>query len=99
MGAARVQPSGAVIVYRAVTENGAGPSTKDVLLKGPSARIAVNVSADKISAAACVYSLSAGSFSVVSTTVKPAGELDDYRRLIAVFVRRSDHRRAGRRYR
>ena len=55
-GAAAVQPSGAVIVYRAVTENGAGPSIKDVLLKGPSARIAVNVSIDKISAAACVYS-------------------------------------------
>ena len=53
-GASAVQPSGAVIVYRVVTENGAGLSTKDALLNGPSARIAVNVSVDKISAAACV---------------------------------------------
>ena len=74
-GAAPVQPSGAVIVYRAVSEKGAGSSAKGVLLKGPSARIAVNVSVDKISAAACVNSPLAGSFSVVSTTVKPAGEL------------------------
>jgi len=74
-GAAPVQPSGAVIVYRAVSEKGAGSSAKGVLLKGPSARIAVNVSVDRISAAACVNSPLAGSFSVVSTTVKPAGEL------------------------
>ena len=74
-GAAAVQPAGAVIVYRDVTENGAGPSTKPVLLNGPSARSTVNVSVDKMSAAACVYSPLAGSFSVVSTTVKPAGEL------------------------
>ena len=74
-GAAPVQPSGAVIVYRAVSEKGAGSSAKGVLLKGPSARIAVNVSVDKISAAACVNTPLAGSFSVVSTTVKPAGEL------------------------
>ena len=37
-GAAAVQPSGAVIVYRAVSEKGAGSSAKGVLLKGPSAR-------------------------------------------------------------
>src|SRR5262249_3581504 len=73
-GAAAEQPAGALIIDRAVTENGAGSSARGVLLKGPSARIAVNVSVDKISAAACVNSPLAGSFSVVSTTVKPEGE-------------------------
>jgi len=49
-GAATVQPVGAVIVCKSVTENGLA-SLNELLVNGPSARIAVKVSVDKMSAA------------------------------------------------
>ena len=73
-GTAGLHATGAVIVYKSVTENGPGPSAKDVLVNGPSARIVVKVSELKMSAAVWVYSPLAGSFSVDSTTVKPVDD-------------------------
>ena len=73
-GEAAEHPAGAVMVYRSVTENGLG-SLNDVFVKGPSARIAVKVSVDRMSPAVCVYSPFVGSFRVVSTIVKPEGEV------------------------
>lgn len=73
-GAPALHPLGAVMVYKSVTENGLG-SLNDVLVKGPSARMAVKLSVDNLSAGACVYSPFPGSLNVVSTIVKPDGEL------------------------
>jgi len=73
-GAAAVHPLGAVIVYRSVTENGLG-SFNDIFVRGPSARMAVKVSVDSRSAGVCVYSPFPGSLKVLSTIVKPVGEL------------------------
>ena len=73
-GAAAVQLLGAVIVYKSVTENGLG-SLNDICVKGPSARMAVKVSVASRSAGVCVYSPFAGSLKVLSTIVKPPGEL------------------------
>ena len=83
-GEAAEHPAGAVMVYRSVTENGLG-SLNDVFVKGPSARIAVKVSVDRMSPAVCVYSPFVGSFRVVSTIVKPEGE-------VVFSVNKSDYR-------
>jgi hypothetical protein len=72
-GAVAVHPAGAVMTYKSVTENGLG-SLNDVFAKGPSARIAVKVSVDRMSAGVWVYSPFVGSLNVVSTIVKPEGE-------------------------
>jgi len=73
-GASAVHPLGAVIVYKSVTENGLG-SLNDIVVRGPSAPMAVKVTVDSRSAGVCVYSPFPGSLKVLSTIVKPAGEL------------------------
>ena len=65
-GAVAEHPGDAVMIYKSVTENGLG-SLNDVFDMGPSVRIAVKVSAFRMSTAVCVYSPLVGSFRVVST--------------------------------